>query len=202
MRLRSMLFPTTRRSSGARRRAASRFGDDLVLQCEIDMSDPRVSGTETIEQYRGFAEGSGVVSGSSIEMSSPMRRAPGEGTLRVQTTVRESRSASPTSSMRARTGFWSSATTSPNQPGPEATPICEGGSRSHCRPIRHRRPQRLHRSIPSQLDRSPSVVGRPAIARAAGRSANSTCRIPWSAARRHRTVSASSPEGSARGTCR
>jgi hypothetical protein len=35
------------------------FGDDLVLQCEIDMSDPRVSGTETIEQYRGFAEGSG-----------------------------------------------------------------------------------------------------------------------------------------------
>ena len=31
----------------------------FALSCKLDMSDPRVSGTETIEQYRGFADGPG-----------------------------------------------------------------------------------------------------------------------------------------------
>jgi hypothetical protein len=39
-------------------RASSYIGG-FALSCELDMSDPRVSGTETIEQYRGFADGSG-----------------------------------------------------------------------------------------------------------------------------------------------
>jgi hypothetical protein len=31
----------------------------LTLTCELDMSDPRVSGTESLEQFQWFAEGSG-----------------------------------------------------------------------------------------------------------------------------------------------
>jgi hypothetical protein len=34
-------------------------GPGFKLTCELDMSDPRVSGTETIEQLQWFAEGSG-----------------------------------------------------------------------------------------------------------------------------------------------
>jgi hypothetical protein len=35
------------------------FGAGLTLRCELDVSDPRVSGTETIEEFGSFADGPG-----------------------------------------------------------------------------------------------------------------------------------------------
>ena len=156
-----------------------------------------------------------AVSGFCRETSLPMWWARGGEAARAPTTRTSTRWVRPTSSARACTRAWSSITTSPRPPkaiGLQPHYRSRGGSRVRHRPTRRRPPQQLPRSIPSQPERSPSAVRRPASPPAAGpwtqreswtpgSPANSTSPIRGSPAPRLRTVSASSLVTSVRATC-